>query len=202
MLFNSLWYVTNQHEVINQAALRRKGVLPIPEAFDRYTGYNDLRRKKAKQQPLSAFELETDSQALYSILLKPVVNSSEAWKSACDEIKQLADCFIAYKNYLNSQSETVDKNRSLDHPVRTIDEQATLEHRNSSLGVKEKYKLLDNVMVASDLLSPVMFDEYVHVENPFETPSQRHRYFADLQLSVPVDLIRFCPGNTLYHYSA
>lgn len=98
---------------------------------------------------------------------------------------------------MNSQSETIDKNRSLDHPVRTIDEQATLEHRNSSLGVKEKYKLLDNVMVASDLLSPVMFDEYVHVENPFETPSQRHRYFADLQLSVPVDLIRFCPGGSV-----
>ena len=198
VLCNSLWYVTNQHEVINQAALRRKGVLPIPEAFDIYTGYNDLRRKKAKQHPLSALELETHSQALYSILMKPVVNSSESWKRVGDEIKELADCFEAYKKYLSTQSETVDKNRSLNHPVRTIDEHATLEHRHKNiLGVKAKYQLLDKAMSMRNLLDPLMFDEYVHIESPFENASQRYRYFVELQLSVPIDIVRFCPGGSV-----
>jgi hypothetical protein len=198
VLTNALWYLTNQHDVINAAALRKKNVMGVPPAFDKYVGYNDIKRKKVKELPLSAMQLHSHSQALYSLLLKPVVNSSASWKKAGEDIKQLADCLAAYVNYLNDQSEKSEYNRGLEHPVRTIDEHATIEHRNKSLvDVKAKFRLLDEAVKAQDLLSPLVFDEANHIEKPFDSPVERHRYFAELQLSVPIDIIRFCPGGSV-----
>jgi len=55
--------------------------------------------------------------------------------------------------------------------------------------------LLDKAVVSSDTENPVLFDENLHVEKPFENSMQKFRFFDSLQLSVPVDVIRFCPGG-------
>ena len=81
---------------INDAALRRKEVLPIPPAFQKFEGFDERRRKKLKSVQLSSMELNSHSQVLYSLLQKPVINSSPNWKTFGDEIKQLADCLDAY----------------------------------------------------------------------------------------------------------
>ncbi|WAR05310.1 hypothetical protein MAR_020679 [Mya arenaria] len=52
VLCNALWYLTNHHDTINGAAMRQKHLLPIPMAFEAFTGYNDVKRKKAKAQQL------------------------------------------------------------------------------------------------------------------------------------------------------
>jgi hypothetical protein len=44
---------------------------------------------------MKSSELNSHSEALYSLLLKPIVNSSIPWKRAGDEIKDLADCLAA-----------------------------------------------------------------------------------------------------------
>lgn len=53
-----------------------------------------LKEKKMKCKKLSANSLESHSQALYSILLKPVIKSSPSWCRLHDDIKALADCPI------------------------------------------------------------------------------------------------------------
>ena len=46
--YNSLWYIPNQHLTISDAALSRKETLPVPAVFEKFQGYNDLKRKKLK----------------------------------------------------------------------------------------------------------------------------------------------------------
>ena len=198
VLCNALWYITNQHDVINNAALRKKNVLPVPVPFETYTGYNDIKRKKMKCMSLSSTELDSHGQALYSLLLKPMIKSTTAWQSAAEDIKQLADCKLGYRDHLKEQSHVTKKNQELDHPVRTIGKHASLEHRNrTTSAIKKQYTLLDRDVKSADLNVPVMFDESKHLDVAFENNTQRHRFIANLQLSVPVDLIRFCPGGSI-----
>lgn len=65
--------------------MKIKEVIPVPPMFGKYTGYNDTKRKKLKELPMSAQQLDSHSQAIYSILLKPVVNSTAQWKVAAEE---------------------------------------------------------------------------------------------------------------------
>lgn len=127
-----------------------------------------------------------------------MVGSSRAWKEAGEVIRQLAECIDAYRNYLKKQNETVKQNHSLDHPVRTTDEHATVEHRRMTLfNAKPQYELLDQEMKAKPLLTPVFSNEDKYLKNPFENSKEKFRYFEQLQLSVPIDLIRFSPGGSL-----
>ncbi|XP_014676567.1 PREDICTED: uncharacterized protein LOC106816458 [Priapulus caudatus] len=194
IISDALWYITNQHQVINDAARTRKGVQPVPAAFAEYTGFNDVKRKKEKSQMKSP-ALKSNGEALYSLLLKPIINSTPAWKTAGTDIQNLADCLIAYSKYLEVQLETQCANLALDHPVRTIAEDTTLDHRRAGITIKTKYSLLDSAVKTADHM-PVFFDESTHLEVPFESATQRFRYFEELQLTVPVDILRFCPGGS------
>lgn len=111
--------------------------------------------------------------------------------------KKLAECMDAYREYLKKQNETVSHNHSLDRPVRTIDEHATLEHRRMTLfHVKPRYELLDQEMQKTPLLTPVVFNEDKHLKNLFENSKEKFRYFEQLQLSMPIDLFRFSPWGS------
>lgn len=65
MLCNALWYITNQHMTINDAACDREAVTPIPAVFDGYQGFNEVKRKKLKQMPLDAGCLKSHAETLY-----------------------------------------------------------------------------------------------------------------------------------------
>ena len=97
------------------------------------------------------------------------------------------------------QNKTVQANQALDHPVRTIDKEATVEHRQKThFNVKQIYsQLAQAVNEAGDGNSYVIFDEDLHVPEPFETNDKRYQYFRNLQLSVPVDIVRFSPGGSV-----
>lgn len=98
-----------------------------------------------------------------------MVGSSPAWKKAGEVIRHLAECMDAYREYLRKQNATVSHNHSLDHPVRTIDEHATVEHRRSTLfNVIPQYELLDQEMKKQPLLTPAVFNEGKHLKNLFE----------------------------------
>ena len=167
VLCNALWYITNQQQVINDAAQRKRNVLPIPQAFAAYVGYNNLKRKKLKSQPMTATELNSHGQALFSLLLKPVVNSSSSWKIMAQDIQELGESLLSCKEHLNDQLRVQTTNQELDHPVRTIGEHATLEH----------------------------------VDTPFVNSTQKFRFLKEMHLSVPIDIIRFCPGGSENHDS-
>ena len=70
VITNALWYITNDHLTVHEARKHSSGLRPIPEMFEKYVGYNDIKRKKMKALPLSADVLNSHSQALYGLLLK------------------------------------------------------------------------------------------------------------------------------------
>ena len=78
---------------------------------------------------MSSQLLGTHADALYSgvsLLLKPFINATASWEAFGKQIQQLADCLLGYKKYLEKQLLTETRNRSQEHPVRTIDQHATV----------------------------------------------------------------------------
>lgn len=125
------------------------------------------------------------------------MKTSKGWTQIHDDIKSLADCYHSYKQYLEMKAHVQSINRELPHPVRLVYEHCTCEHRTkSTFGVKDLYQRLDADVLGAGLLTPVMFDEGKHLEHPFDTSMQRHRFIANLQLSVPIDLFRYSPGGS------
>ena len=57
--------------------------------------------------------------------------------------------------------------------------------------------MLDQELRKAGVGEPVFVDESLHLPTQFESPVQRHRFYKDLQLSVPVDIYRFCPGGSI-----
>ena len=130
--------------------------------------------------------------------MKPVMNNTPAWKSFAEDVKQLADCMVAYKDYLKRQNETAKSNQSLPHPVRSIDKDSTIEHRKpcNILALKEEYKLLDSII--KNTSTPVIFDETLHINTSFETNKQRFTFVQNLHfLTVPIDVVRLSPGGSV-----
>ena len=91
---------------INDASLRRKEVLPVPPAFQKFEGFDERRRKILKSVLLSSMELNSHSQVLYT-----------NWKAFGDEVKQLANCLQAYHQYLERQKVVQQENQAQPHPL-------------------------------------------------------------------------------------
>lgn len=71
---------------------------------------------------------------------------------------------MCYSQYLEEQQKATTSYHALTHPVRTIGEHATVEHKSSGVTIKSKYSLLDAAMREAQLESPVFFDESLHVK--------------------------------------
>ena len=85
----------------------------------------------------------------------------------------------------------------MDHPVRTVGSGVPVGHRLKCMFVSEKYSLFDQAVKNTEALKPVVFDKSIHLSKPFENASQRYRYFSAMQLSVPVDLFKYCPRGSV-----
>ena len=94
IITKALWYVTNQHLVINTKAERVSGVDPIPQVFESFQGYNEIKRKKVKSLPMRQSDLNQHAQALYSLCHRPIATSSPEWKNFSAELQKLADCML------------------------------------------------------------------------------------------------------------
>ena len=199
MLCNALWYVTNHHDTIQQASRSKLVQHPIPPPFnnEKFRGRNNTTKKKIKTSRLSSSELQSHAEALLSILMKPNVNSTPEWQKAKVEIKSLAQCLSSYSNYLEQKLKDVKENQNLDHPVRTVGENATVEYRPKCSFMKSKYIRLDRVVSTMKESDYVFFDETCHLEEPFANHMQRHRFIDELQLSKSVDIFKFCPGGSM-----
>lgn len=120
------------------------------------------------------------------------------WPKLRSNIEALASCLSSYEQYLNSQANISSQNKALPQPCRTVDQNASVYHCSKSVllsVVKEKYKLLDKVVTRVGVGNPVLFDEDLHIDIPFQNCMQRFRFFEKLQLSVSVDVIKYNPGG-------
>ena len=82
------------------------------------------------------------------------------------------------------------------HKGRQVCESVTVQHRNPCTQVNEVYQKLDLVLQDTNLLEPIHFDEETHLATPFTNAVQRLRYFENLHLTVPVDLVKYSPGGS------
>ena len=194
VLTNTLWYITNQHEVIRAAAVTRTDLTCVPEIFSKYQGYNELKRKKLKQQPITQSGLDSNAQALFALSCRPIMQSSPEWRDFQSNVKKLAECLSKYKNYLVKQLSAQEERQSKLTPPRSVGTDVSVEHRPAVSVCLDKYKQFDNIV--SQTNDPVFFDEKSHLENPFENYMQRMRFFQDMHLSCPIDLFRYCPGGS------
>ena len=62
--------------------------------------------------------------------------------------------------------------------------------------IRDKYEKINEAAINAGIMAPVVFDEYEHLNKPFESNTERFRSFKDLQLKCPVDIIRFSPGGS------
>lgn len=64
--------------------------------------------------------------------------------------------------------------------------------------VLAKYRYLDNALKVIGHYEPLYFDEETHVSPELQplTSRQRHQFFKDLRLSMPVKLFRYNPGGS------
>ena len=95
---NALWYVRNHYNTINEWASHEGICTEIPEAFSKYQGYDDSKRKKVKQHQLSLPLLTAHSVALYNICEKGIMKISPEWKRAHGDFVELANCINSFRN--------------------------------------------------------------------------------------------------------
>lgn len=190
--------MTNHIDTINEASRHKKDVHSYPTCFEQYKALNVTKKKKIKHTNLSGSQLHSHSQALYGLLLKPVMKSTSSWCKAEEKIKSLADCLNAYKCHLDEQLQVVTKNHEMDHPVRTVGEFTTVEHRRKTMfGLKDRYAILNDELLGCEAGTMLFFNEETHVVGEFQNNMQRHRFLSELQLTVPIDMFRYCPGSSL-----
>ena len=121
---NSLWYITNQHLSISNTALKRKEILSVSSVFEKFQGYNDLKRKTLKSKSLDKIRLKSHAQTLYSILNRPIfILKKKKWLEFSDVVESLAECLSKYRDYLENQSKEQQKRRN------QVNSDMSIEHR-------------------------------------------------------------------------
>ena len=55
----------------------------------------------------------------------------------------------------------------------------------------DAYKLLNEIVVEADEYAPVIFKSEKHLENSFHDQKVAYRFFKEMPLTLPVDLLRY-----------
>jgi hypothetical protein len=194
---NALWYITNQHTTINDCAKHKPNVVPVDNVWHQFQGYNEIKRKKTKELPISSTALEGHAAALLEICLKPCLEATVTARAFKNDIQGLADCLLKYSTHLKQQLEKQEKRQKQTVPARLVCEDVSVEHRYAVASPDSCYLLLDKAVTTAGILNPVMFVEDTHLVVPFANAVQRYRFIDNLHLSVDVDLVKYCPGGSI-----
>lgn len=196
VLSNSLWYITNHHQTIEDRCKHVSGLITVPDCYQIFSGYNDTKRKKMKAEQLEREKLKLHANALHGLLLKPYMNSSDAWREEAKHIESLAKCLHNYAEYLNIQNIKMKTIQIASSPPRTLDEDTSIQFRPANHFMDSKYDLINSAVTTVGINYPIIFDEKIHLKIPFENNMQRFRFFSEMSLTVPIDILRFSPGGS------
>ena len=123
------------------------------------------------------------------------MKSTGSWKTISDGIRDLAYCLKNYQEYLNWKKADSSKCKSSLAPAKPLNENSSIRHLEPCENLDGTYENLDQDMREMGLGVPVVVKEGAHTPI-FENNMQWLRFFEKLQLSVPTDLIAFCPGGS------
>ena len=71
-------------------------------------------------------------------------------------MKELAKCLQKYAEYLDAKLTVTARNQALKRPVRTIDKDADIEHRQATSSVRDGYQKLEKAVLEAGVNVPVV----------------------------------------------
>ena len=77
-----------------------------------------------------------------------------------------------------------------------VSENICVTHHGNAREVAARFQLLDSAVCQANTLTPVLLDEAAHLKEPFATPWHRYDFINHIQLSVPVDVLKYQPGGS------
>jgi hypothetical protein len=172
-------------------------VVSVDKAWHPFQGYNEIKRKKTKEQPLSSSALEGHAAALLEICLKPCMVATTTVTVFNHDIKGLADCLLKYSAHLKLQLDKQTNRQKQCVPARLVCEDVSVQHRHAVAKPDTCYLLFDEAVTGVGMLNPILFVEDTHLVKPFTNSMQRYRFIENLHLSVDVDIVMYCPGGSI-----
>lgn len=121
------------------------------------------------------------------------MESTQSLKILSEDIKELAKCMQQYAEYLDVQAKTESERSSLFHPVRMLVDNVNVQHRHAVSTLKDCYRGLDETINQANYLEPVSINDFMP---EFDNGTQRYRFFENLHLNVPVDMLKYAPGGS------
>ena len=191
VICNALWYLTNQHMVIADAALHHD-ITTVPCIFSTLQGFNEIKRKKIKEQPMSQDQLNKHAECLVSVLDRAIISTNPTFLEA---IQELIKTFTSYSQYLESKRLYTESNHSRPVP-RTVGENLTLETKDKTATVLERYKKIDTALSQMKPYEPILFDEDTHLSSPFPNPQMRWNFIDALRTSERIQIMKYTPGGS------
>ena len=107
------------------------------------------------------------------------------------ELKALTEPIDPYDSFLKSSNKVQLRNQALPYPVRQLKDYVTVQHIPANPTVVDAYKLLNEIVVEADEYAPVIFKSEKHLENSFHDQKVAYHFFKEMQLTLPVNLLRY-----------
>ena len=96
-LQSALWYIDPHHERLASRGAK------LPDRLQKFTGYNDWKRKKKAEPRPQAETLKSHIGALSEVLLEPWINRSEH-KEFHSDMEKLMKCLLKYQQHLKQNA--------------------------------------------------------------------------------------------------
>lgn len=181
--------------MIYDAALHDSHVTPVPDIWSEFQGFNEMKRKKLKEQPMSCRTLKAHSEALWALCSRPSLDVTQNCGFK-EDIKRLAECLGNYQGYLKRKNEQALLNQARTAPVRQVDRDVFLEYCEAASCVANEYTLFNDVLAGILPWEPVFFDEDKYLTKPFCDAWQRYSFFQKMRFLFPVSVLKYCPGGS------
>ena len=189
VLVNALWYLDG-----NKDKFKHQQVEKLPDRFlNQFNNYNDWKRKKIAALRIESVVLKEHVSCLMSLLDKPFSHSWGAFKT---DVEMLALAMDSSARYLDEANANQTQRQLQTHPARELSKNVPIlyiDASEDSFAPSSSYsKLLE--VIPNENYVPIIFDEEKHLRIPFKNRMERARFFENIRLPFPLQMIRYDPG--------
>lgn len=194
VLADALWYLNGHFTVVQERASHMPNIVPIPERFLKFEGFNDYKKKKHKCPNMKSQVLKNHSQTLLQLASKQFCST---WGELQNDIEKLATTLSSYGTYLDNSNKQQQERQHKMTPSRQIEKDIWLDRRHATKQeIETEYQSLNNRIHEIENFAPIFFDEEIFLIKPFDNSMDRFRFFQKLVLSNEVALCRYDPGGS------
>ena len=115
---------------------------------------------------------------------------TKSWGEIANDFEKLALSLSEYATFLEETSKRTNSNQSSARPVRELKDNIMIYHNDACTNPLPRYGLLDDQLKEAAEYEPLFFDEDLHCKEMFSNKMAKHRFLNDIQISVPIDILR------------